>query len=816
MEHYEGLFVDSRNKLFYLDNEQNSLLKTDPLRVLEIPKGIILPAKPEPGIPWGAGGVQYADFTFVEESKTPKIFGGNYEYKHDTIQFIDEEVVYMGPFLCHWGHFICDQISRLWYVLDKVEHCKIAYCGWNWGNSQTSMWGNFLEFMLLLGVKEEQLIDIQKPTQFRNVIVPELTFSRGDYYRKEYLDIFKKICRKVKPDDYHQIDKVYFTRCQFSGAKDRERGEEDLEKFFQYNGYTIIAPEKLSLKQQVFYYQYSKELAAVAGSITHSILFARDGLNVTILNKMNITNGYQMVIDRLVNARITYVDVYKMSYPVSFGYGPFLIGITEYLRAFASNNNMTVLEESEEDRVRNEKLIKWYNHKYDEIYSDVNKKNELESQNKAVKALYEQIEKKQVALRENAFAESDVEYSYPRKFRYELFITDENKKWYRINEKVSRLRKKSLAVSEISEGIVLPSKGDPAVTWALGGVLRSDYTFVEESKTPRLWGGKYEFNHQDIDFVDEKVVFMGPFLYHWGHFLCDMISRLWYVLPDVSRYKIAYCGWNWDCPQTDLSGNFLELLHLLGIKDEQLINVQRPTKFKSVIIPEISFVPDVADNHSYYTMQFIRLIKTISDNVIGNIELSPVDNIYFSRSKYQPANGKERGEEIIETFFKNNGYSIMYPEQMSVCEQIYYWKNAKNVVAIEGSITHTMLFAGDATNIAILKKTDTINGYQRSIDNLCGNNVTYVNVFMVNNPVCFGFGPFLVGLSNDLICYGRTNGMKMPSFSVNDKIHVLFDKVWYAKEYRRIYSVAVNKALLEKQNMSVRQRIIRWLNECPE
>ena len=389
MFHYSGLYVDEMNRGFYLDNENEELLRSEHPTFTSIENGIILPAKPAPGIPWGAGGVLREDYSFVEESKSPSIFGGKYEYDQNSLRVMDEEVVYMGPFLCHWGHFICDQISRLWYILRDVEHCKVAYCGWNWGNPKTDLWGSFLEFMHLLGLKDDQLINVQKPTRFRRVIVPELTFYRGKYFCKEYLDIFHRVCASVRPDDFEQIDKVYFTRRQFSGARDRDRGEENLERFFQANGYTVIAPEKLSLRQQVFYYQYAKEIAALAGSITHSILFASDNLKVTILNKMNLTNGYQMVVDSMVNADITYVDVYLSTKPVCFGYGPFLVGITDYLKQYAEDRNMTLPQETFAFKLLGRQQQAWYEKKYVDTYANAGRRQELENQNRAVQALYD-------------------------------------------------------------------------------------------------------------------------------------------------------------------------------------------------------------------------------------------------------------------------------------------------------------------------------------------------------------------------------------------------------------------------------------------
>ncbi len=40
-------------------------------------------------------------------------------------------------------------------------------------------------------------------------------------------------------------------------------------------------------------------------------------------------------------------------------------------------------------------------------------------------------------------------------------------------------------------------------------------------------GGKYEWNQTDEIYIDEKVIYIGVFAKHWGHFLVDMTSKLW-------------------------------------------------------------------------------------------------------------------------------------------------------------------------------------------------------------------------------------------------------------------------------------------------
>ena len=131
------------------------------------------------------------------------------------------------------------------------------------------------------------------------------------------------------------------------------------------------------------------------------------------------------------------------------------------------------------------------------------------------------------------------------------------------------LRSDKLQVITIKNGLILPAHENSSKLWADGGVIDEKGNFVELSGNGYIFGGKYDYDEAEVKYVDEEVVFFGPFIKHWGHFICDQIGRLWYIKNNPQKYKIAYCGWNWRQGPGDLDGNYLELLELLGCKKSQ-------------------------------------------------------------------------------------------------------------------------------------------------------------------------------------------------------------------------------------------------------
>lgn len=382
----------------------------------------------------------------------------------------------------------------------------------------------------------------------------------------------------------------------------------------------------------------------------------------------------------------------------------------------------------------------------------------------------------------------------------DLYVNNENEKAYRNNEKRDYLRKTPLTAKEVENGIILPAKGDPSVSWALGGVLDKDGNFIKESRTKNefVFGGVYEYDKNSVQQYDETVVFMGPFICHWGHFICDQISRLWYVLPDIKKYRVAYCGWNWGSEQTSLWGNFLEFMHLLGLDDDQLIDVKTPMQFRSVIIPEFSFIPNEFYTQNYYTEEFKNIFRTVT----GNVKVTEVDvysHIYFTRGKFSGALSKERGEDKIEALFAANGYKVFSPEQLSLSEQIYYMNNCEYIAAISGSITHNLLFARSGQKVIVLNKMDSKNEYQMLIDNIMDVNISYVDVFAKVFPVCFGLGPFLIGINRNLTKFLKDYGMKIPTRLKFNLLGLIKNYVWYLYKYAKTYANARNRRDLREQ-----------------
>lgn len=328
-----------------------------------------------------------------------------------------------------------------------------------------------------------------------------------------------------------------------------------------------------------------------------------------------------------------------------------------------------------------------------------------------------------------------------------LYMNSSQKSIYVKYEKKQYKTKNKMSVKIVEDAVILPAKQDFSIEpklWAIGGIMDKDNNFVEESASDELFGGEYEYNEDYIDKSDEEVVFFGPFIKEWEKFLCNQISRLWYVIDDPKKYKIVYCGWNWNQGITDISGKYLELFELLGIQKEQLINIQKPTKFKKIIIPECSFVAK-----KYYSEEFEKLTDTIVKNAKSHIKRCP-DKIYLVDHASATNNNIDHYDQKLKQYLQKKDYRIIYLEKLSLSDQIFYLNHAKTISMMAGNISHNLILCKKENEIVIFNETDQINEEQMVIDHTVPANITYIDIYKRILPSLFGKKPLLIYVSKYL------------------------------------------------------------------
>lgn len=269
--------------------------------------------------------------------------GVNDKYSND-VSYRDqaENVIYFGSIdTAHFGNILYDFVSRFWW---QVEHNNPHK--WVFIKPQRIKVPPLLyQIAEWMGIKQKDLVEVVVPTRFKSVIVPQRSFIHDDYIMPAYASIFNHIYEAMQPKEIPTYDKVYLTRRLLKRHK--EIGEWRFERFFEANGYKVIAPETLRLEEQAYLLRHCKSIASLEGSHAHGVVWTmvNDNGKQIILRKQSEVIPRQIMFNRLWQRELTFVDVFEepfRGFPISHDRGPFLLKWTKAIEQFTQDNNMIV------------------------------------------------------------------------------------------------------------------------------------------------------------------------------------------------------------------------------------------------------------------------------------------------------------------------------------------------------------------------------------------------------------------------------------------------------------------------------------------
>lgn len=326
----------------------------------------ILPLREVPGDTalFGRGGVVAENGEYVALSGIPGRI--DLAYPVENAQYRDEKVVYCGFLVNHWGHFLVEAVTRLWYALEADSSID-KYVFFLREGEEREVSGNYREFFKLLNIWEKVEV-INTPVTYREVVVPQTAFQCMGYYSQKYLDMFDFMAKNVVPEeDWKPIDKIYFTRSHFAKENGYEFGLDSLDDYFSRNGFTILAPEKLPLGQMIYYLRNAKEVASMSGSTPHNMLFTGNGQKLTILERLVMNDDHQVCINRMRQLEVTPIDASFHLYPVDFC-GPYFLGYNDILARYTRDQGMVPPEERFTSKAYRDRCFKQYMRSYRENY----------------------------------------------------------------------------------------------------------------------------------------------------------------------------------------------------------------------------------------------------------------------------------------------------------------------------------------------------------------------------------------------------------------------------------------------------------------
>lgn len=337
-----------------------------------------------------------------------------------------------------------------------------------------------------------------------------------------------------------------------------------------------------------------------------------------------------------------------------------------------------------------------------------------------------------------------------------------------------------------NQAVVFPLKRFPGdnLLFGRGGVNDSSGNYIESSAIKDRVEGSYPI--EETALIDETVVYCGYLVNHWGHFLIEAVNRLWFYLEnDQPEYRYAFIVD--DGEDRIIQGNYKEFFDLLGIQD-RIILVNRATRFRNVIIPDISF-----NYLKFYSRQYQQIFEKVIQGALLHTECTDANpkRVFLSRSAFPKAGNTEFGLDLLDNFFQKNGYEIIYPEQYSLTKLILMLNEAELVATESGSMSHNMLFCSYEQEFIIVERQTIVNRVQTSIDCVKKAKVTYVDADMMIYPVIMGDGPFLMLYNKWFKKFATENNYFPPDIKYTNEDYIKENLKKYFMAYRRRYYLGV-------------------------
>lgn len=219
-----------------------------------------------------------------------------------------------------------------------------------------------------------------------------------------------------------------------------------------------------------------------------------------------------------------------------------------------------------------------------------------------------------------------------------------------------------------------------------------------------------------VEHFDGECIYVGRINSHFGHFLVETLPRYWtlthrrWFRPKLLIHKDVFGNGFSTLPFA------AQIFKALGLRSEDFIAFDRPTRLKRVIVPHASFRQQ-AWAHPVYG----DLCRYIGRRLCGGDVSAPNPRpVWLSKSRLVQGVTRLANEADLEKELARLGVDIVHPEQMSLKEQVHLYARRPTVMGTTGSALHVSIFAPPPKTMIGLSWENAINSNYKLFDAMSG------------------------------------------------------------------------------------------------
>ena len=202
---------------------------------------------------------------------------------------------------------------------------------------------------------------------------------------------------------------------------------------------------------------------------------------------------------------------------------------------------------------------------------------------------------------------------------------------------------------------------------------------------------KLEAGQLPLIKVTSRQFWCGPLSFHFGHQIADFGSRVLLSSLDPRGGELLWCPWRAGDDWESLDPWQQFLLNYLNPGQKAHRFCTRPLQIRELVV-----IPQQARMHSAPTPEHLHALSWCQK--ILNPKTYPI--VYVSRSKFAPCTSRKTllgsfaGEVLFENYLMQRGVQIIYPESLSLKEQLEIYLGASVLIFSEGSAQHGLELLG--------------------------------------------------------------------------------------------------------------------------
>lgn len=223
------------------------------------------------------------------------------------------------------------------------------------------------------------------------------------------------------------------------------------------------------------------------------------------------------------------------------------------------------------------------------------------------------------------------------------------------------------------------------------------------------------FNPRSVEVVTIPVIYGGPVILHYGHYIVSGLARLWTLVNAKRNGDERILVHSTEQPEFWFNHTFAgPMLRALGLAPDNFLVINKPVRLASIRIPGPAF----EEQHFAHNV-FDALCTFLGSNV--PCETFSFEPTYISKTQMISANSRIVNEREIEDRMRSRRIRVVYPERLSFVNQVNLFRNSSAVLGSMSSAFHTSLFLDRPSRLIGLSPGREINSNFRLIDNLKDN-----------------------------------------------------------------------------------------------